>query len=211
MYLVDSNTSYFSLLTAEEQLSDIREYYEAQKNYWNDKDQAQLIEMIQSGARTKEEIEENCVKVLYGAFPKDKVLSSFQKLELKYYHHTIITIPTKAFNDFEEWCKRKNLSYRLVAQHENETRDYVISEDTKKMPVDIGTIYTGLTWHLYKNEQPRLNSRVLILNKDGTIETVDYGYEDENFGNVFYGINNDGNLFPYDDLYWTYLPQSFTK
>lgn len=128
MYCKDIN--YFGLLTAEEQLSDIKEYWYNSSAETNDVEALieGLSDMLYEDTTPSHELAANLSRT-YIAFRQgtaEDILTEEQKQEMIDDRFTVVAIMRSQWEVFEFWCRVCGFQYRIVATHKIGAREYRI-------------------------------------------------------------------------------------
>ena len=126
MYCKDIN--YFGLLTAEEQLEDIKEFW-----YNSDpEDDVALLdglsERLYETVTPTHELAANLSRTFIALRQgtSEDVLTEEQKQEMIDEGFTIVAVMKSQWEVFEFWCRMCGFRYRMVVQHKIDAREYKI-------------------------------------------------------------------------------------
>ena len=131
MYCKDID--YFGLLTAEEQLSDIKEYWYNSSAETNDVEALieGLSDMLYEGTTPSHKLAANLSRT-YIAFRQgtaEDILTEEQKQEIIDDGFTVVAVMKSQWDVFEFWCRVCGFKHRVVATHKIGAREYKIWKD----------------------------------------------------------------------------------
>lgn len=132
MYCKDSD--FFELLTAEEQLEDIKEYWYNS----NVEDIDGLLEWLSDHLYTSSMPDSELAarlshtKIAFQRGTSEDILTVDQKRDLEYDGFTIVPVMASQYEVFEFWCRVCGFKYRMVVQHKIDAREYKIWKDEEE-------------------------------------------------------------------------------
>ena len=127
------NLNYFGLLTPEEQLADIKEYW-----YNSFADAKALIEglsdMLYEDVTPTHELAANLSRTFIALRQgtSEDVLTEEQKREMIDEGFTIVAVMKSQWDVFEFWCRMCGFEYNVVVQHKVDAREYKIWKEEDK-------------------------------------------------------------------------------
>lgn len=130
-YLKDDNLEFFALLTAEEQLDDIRNYIYDNRANFGAPELMKLEKMLGMDTREKHALVNEIARMnnIFISGTASEVLNGHQLDLLAKQGNIVICVPARQVSVFAFWARTCGYLTRLVAEHKCSAYEYLIWKD----------------------------------------------------------------------------------